>query len=598
MEGDMKHLVLILAGFLCSSTLVFAQIEWQEYVLSTNHDGPGDISIADINDDGVPDILATTWDSGDLLYWERDGEEWVERFISSHMSMSGAAVAVDINLDGSTDIAVSDWEGNAIYWFEQTPDSWIQHTINGFAEGAWGLAPADINQDGRIDFFACHYYEDAIVWHEQADEEWVEHVIQTGLGQAPKIRAADFDNDGDIDCVTCAFDDNLLAWYENDNGSFTERVINGNAEEAWTVQAVDFDFDGDVDVLSGSYGGEGLYWYENTDGEWTQHLVASGLQELRDAMAADIDLDGDMDVVAGVAGASAVYWYEQDDNEWIQHTLRTGYDTAWTTYVGDIDNDGDSDILGAALGSDFGGDEFTLWEQLGTPIPDPIDIELHPIVTIVPPGGGTISYGATLYNTTPQPWSLDAWTGVELPNGQVFEPLNRTRGTLPVGTFEIFNLMFNVPSDAPPGTYVFTGYLGRINQGLIAAEDSFTFTKTGAATGTADPTTWFMSPWAITDNSSEDLIADNPSEFRLAPAYPNPFNETTTLSVSLPGTADLSVAVYTTTGRLVTQIADGSHSAGTHSFSIDGSGLASGLYLVKAEVSGELPQVQKLVLVK
>jgi FG-GAP-like repeat/Secretion system C-terminal sorting domain len=598
MDGNMKHFALILLGLFCCTGLVLAQVEWQEYILSTQHDGPSDVYVADVNDDGNTDILGTSRYDGVLAYWEKVGDEWVETTIASGLLFAMSPITADVNNDGVTDVLACELDGDAIHWWEREGDTWIQHTIATGADGAAELAIADINQDGLLDLYAVLYYGAQVVWYEQTVAGWDLHIIRSGYNYCNQIEAADVDNDGDMDCVACAYSESIFTWYENDGGVFQEHYIDSDASGAWSVDALDFDDDGDVDVVGGLYSGGRVNWYENTDNSWTLHTIASGLANVRDAQAADFDIDGDMDVLVATSGNSAVYWYENDGGVFTQHSLRTDYDYAWHIHAGDVDDDGDFDAVGAAQGLNLNHDEFTLWEQLGTPIPEPIDIDLHPVTTVVPPEGGTISYGATLYNTTPQPWSLDAWTGVELPNGQVFEPLMRTRGTLPVGTFELFNLMFNVPADAPSGTYIFTGYLGRINQGLIAAQDSFTFTKTGAITGTADPTSWFISPWIITDKSSADLIADQPTEFLLAPAHPNPFNETTTLSVNLPGTANLNLAVYTTTGRLVAQIATGTHTAGTHRFSFDGSGLATGMYFIQAEAPGELKQMQKVLLLK
>ena len=88
-------------------------------------------------------------------------------------------------------------------------------------------------------------------------------------------------------------------------------------------------------------------------------------------------------------------------------------------------------------------------------------------------------------------------------------------------------------------------------------------------------------------------------EFRLATVYPNPFNAATTISVTLPHAAELSLRVFDIQGRTVATLADGSPvTAGSHAFSFDGSTLSSGIYFVQAMVPGQLNEVRKLVLVK
>ncbi|HEX05436.1 MAG TPA: T9SS type A sorting domain-containing protein, partial [Bacteroidetes bacterium] len=97
------------------------------------------------------------------------------------------------------------------------------------------------------------------------------------------------------------------------------------------------------------------------------------------------------------------------------------------------------------------------------------------------------------------------------------------------------------------------------------------------------------------DASLSDVL---PTSYGMESAYPNPFNPTTMISVSLPKTADLTVAVYNVTGQQVAELADASYGAGTHQFTFDASGMASGLYFVRATVPGQMNQVQKVVLMK
>jgi photosystem II stability/assembly factor-like uncharacterized protein len=77
----------------------------------------------------------------------------------------------------------------------------------------------------------------------------------------------------------------------------------------------------------------------------------------------------------------------------------------------------------------------------------------------------------------------------------------------------------------------------------------------------------------------------HPSAFTLS-AYPNPFNPTTTLTFSLKAAGPAKLRVYDLTGRLVTTLADGVFSAGTHARTFDAHGLASGIYFVRLESTG------------
>ena len=97
-------------------------------------------------------------------------------------------------------------------------------------------------------------------------------------------------------------------------------------------------------------------------------------------------------------------------------------------------------------------------------------------------------------------------------------------------------------------------------------------------------------------------VSDKPSyvaaEFSLAPAYPNPFNATTTIPFELSKPATISLALYDLTGRLVRELVQARYDAGHHEFAFDaGNELATGLYLVALE-SNHARKIQKLVLLK
>ncbi len=88
-----------------------------------------------------------------------------------------------------------------------------------------------------------------------------------------------------------------------------------------------------------------------------------------------------------------------------------------------------------------------------------------------------------------------------------------------------------------------------------------------------------------------------PTVYALSPAYPNPFNPTTSLDVSLPQNTRLSLRVYDITGREVAVISNGLYAAGVHRFTWNAEGTATGVYFARLESSFGT-QIQKLLLLK
>lgn len=95
--------------------------------------------------------------------------------------------------------------------------------------------------------------------------------------------------------------------------------------------------------------------------------------------------------------------------------------------------------------------------------------------------------------------------------------------------------------------------------------------------------------------SAEELERVN--SFELHQNYPNPFNPTTTISFSLPQSANVSLQVFDVTGRRVATLVDENRPQGTYNEVFDASSLSSGLYFYRL-TAGSFSSVEKMVLIK
>lgn len=89
-----------------------------------------------------------------------------------------------------------------------------------------------------------------------------------------------------------------------------------------------------------------------------------------------------------------------------------------------------------------------------------------------------------------------------------------------------------------------------------------------------------------------------PSEFALYPAFPNPFNSTTTLRFGLDRETNVSLTVFDVTGRQVATLVNNQRlSAGEHNLRFEANGLASGLYFVNLK-DNTRSQTQRLLYIR
>jgi len=100
-----------------------------------------------------------------------------------------------------------------------------------------------------------------------------------------------------------------------------------------------------------------------------------------------------------------------------------------------------------------------------------------------------------------------------------------------------------------------------------------------------------------------------PSEVRLYPNYPNPFNPATTISFELPRTSDIRLSIYDALGREIKRMLDQKLNAGAHQIQWNGTNqngidVSGGIYFYRLEMQDathlarNLTQVKKMVLIR
>ncbi len=118
---------------------------------------------------------------------------------------------------------------------------------------------------------------------------------------------------------------------------------------------------------------------------------------------------------------------------------------------------------------------------------------------------------------------------------------------------------------------------------------------------------WTVDKWSyngtlptipLTITGVEKIETAVPTAFNLSQNYPNPFNPTTTIEFAVNENSDISLAVYSLTGELVTElIKNTSFAKGTYKVTLDASKLASGTYIYTLK-NNNTKLSKKMMLVK
>ena len=93
-----------------------------------------------------------------------------------------------------------------------------------------------------------------------------------------------------------------------------------------------------------------------------------------------------------------------------------------------------------------------------------------------------------------------------------------------------------------------------------------------------------------------------PAEFKIGSNYPNPFNPSTSIDISLARESNVSIKIYDINGSEVYTIINSKLTAGDHTFKWNainnfGSSVNSGVYFMKIS-SGEINATRKMILIK
>ena len=212
----------------------------------------------------------------------------------------------------------------------------------------------------------------------------------------------------------------------------------------------------------------------------------------------------------------------------------------------------------------------------------------------IPGSGGTITYDAELQNTTVNPVTIDVWTMVILPNGTPYGPLLlRENLVLPAGANIMRTLNQNVPAAAPPGNYTYIANAGDYPN-VVECSDDFFFAKLLNDGGAGAYSGWAVSGWEDSPDPVSNVV---PAESVLLTAYPNPFNNRSTISFNLQESGMVRLIVYDINGNTIAAMIDGWRNAGLHYLGFSADNLASGIYFCALTGEG-FSETRKVVLVK
>jgi hypothetical protein len=269
------------------------------------------------------------------------------KVITDTLSRPGSVTVADLNNDGYADIVASYSPVHKFVWYENNGNNnYTYHLISDTATFARSVFAANVNGDGYMDLAAT--YNDRVVWFENnGNETFTEHIVSVTAFQAREVVAIDMNTDGYMDLISASFTDAKFAWYKNDGSQvFTEFNISDTTYAASSIFPIDLDNDTDLDVAANTY--KGIIWFENDGAEnFTYHSLKQGLFGGTSVYGKDVDGDGDNDILA--AYANSAVWFKNNGNKtFTEQVISSTLFTISDIFVADLDRDKDIDVLTSA----------------------------------------------------------------------------------------------------------------------------------------------------------------------------------------------------------------------------------------------------------
>ncbi|TKJ41702.1 hypothetical protein CEE37_03810 [candidate division LCP-89 bacterium B3_LCP] len=561
------------------------------------------VCVFDVDSDNLQDIFMAGAE-GEIHYFHNEGPastpDFLDMGVIYNPGYNACPTLCDLDSDDDLDLIAGESDGNLTLLTNignpNAPDwEFTQDQFAYFDAGNYSKPSlVDIDDDGDLDMFVGRipagviFLEnigspDSAAWHLVTNQ-----YAGINLPGSEALAFGDLDNDDDIDLVAGS-GDGTLTYFQNDGtpqaAVWADAVYNYTGidlGENSTPVLADADMDGDLDLFVGS-ADDSLRWIQNSGTPeipvWEDLGNYNGISVggFSAPAIADLDFDGDLDLLVGNGGLTGhiAFYRNNGPPQPLWSLENTSYED-WdfgdhaVPYLADIDNDGDNDLLvGCAAGGLY------LMENTGIILNLSILLLPYNPPIVIPEEGGTIDYIIQVENNEPQSLQIDVWTMITTPGNQIIGPLDNYSFLFAPGTRNL-STSFYVPESYEPGGYSFSSYIG-IYPVPVYDVDAFDFTKEGIVAA--------VEPGSGTAAASK--------EYHFSPPHPNPFNDGTQLSYSIPTAGPVAINIYDIRGCLTATRYNGWRSAGQHQFTLQLNNIAAGIYFVQVS-SGSWQAIRKV----
>jgi hypothetical protein len=323
----------------------------------------GTIAAADVNGDGIADVVLGIPTQGGFAIFlgKGDGSVSFKGAVGGSVgavSLSQVVVA-DINGDGKPDaLASSFYQSRVLVALGNGDGSFINSYLISLAQSAQGLAIGDLNGDRKPDLAVALLQTSRVALLRGKGDGQFETPTQIGIGTSPLgIAVGDLSGDAIPDLVIAeSAGSKLDLLFGKGDGSFGAVTAVDTTAEPHYVALGDLNRDGILDVVTTNAAGVGVAVQLGSGGgrfvAARSYPLASGSGQL---VVIDLNRDGILDVAAPDLQSHVVVYTGQGDGSLAAGVLiPAGLTDASGIAAGDFNRDGRPDlVIASASGAGF-----------------------------------------------------------------------------------------------------------------------------------------------------------------------------------------------------------------------------------------------------
>ena len=319
-------------------------------------DRPEDVSIADLNGDGRPDVITANYSGTSVsVILGEGGGRFAAPVDYPVASSPGKVVVGDFDGVSGPDLATAHEYADVVsVLLNQGDGTFAARVEYATGDAPVDLAAGDLTGDGRADLAVTNEDDGTVsVLLNQGDGSFAAKVDYVAGVLPSSVAIGDLDDDGwaDLAVTNRSESSNSVGVYLNQgNGSFAAQVEYTVSSRPSLVEIGDVSGDGAPDLVVSIYN-DRVYLLENQGDGSFENVDSSTVETPKDLVLADVNRDGWLDVLT--TDTDTVYVLVNERDGGLPDEIAVRVDGADGLAVADVTGDGWVDLITVDTGDDI-----------------------------------------------------------------------------------------------------------------------------------------------------------------------------------------------------------------------------------------------------